>query len=507
MISVSHINTFIIARYTSLIPHANESDNTSVLDIKSIHQSFNQLFINRDIQGILSLYKRMLSLPTKPDSLCCSYVMRALLSNGQILDAYRIHLHLNKHSILLPSIAYDELVTTLVKTGNLQKAWQIFNQLRGPLKKACTPLSASTYNSFIISFGKQKQAERAFKLYREMNQDNVIPNTDTLHSLVYACSKRKDYFQECFSLVKQLEDSGFTPTIETFNWMLHSCSRVSDLQTGKLIWERITTTMTPDSNSFTGIFWLLASIETNQNSKSTNKICYPSISSDDICKEAKDFYNLLDTKYPNIPITFQLLTSYLAVFTSHLDKQTSEDIFYNVYPERYLQLPISFQHMFEMYDTLHDYQSALSLKQYVTSRSSIEKISFLGWRALIRTAAYNNQLDDALGYLEEMRRNTQYVPTVDSLKLVLFRCIEMEDWDNRSKLLSLCSPSPKKTSKYSLWDERMGKINELLDIVYGKPAGKGFLRGVHANMKGPGVSFNDQCINASEFEAIEKDFK
>lgn len=492
-----NVNIFTLSRYTTLIDQSA---------LKSTHQHFNQLFINRDIPGMLELYKQMLSLPTKPDSICCSYVMRALLSNGQLLDAYKIYLHLNKHSILLPSVAYDELIITLIKTGNIQKAWEIFNRLRKQLKSHI-PLSPSTYHQFMLSFGKQRQAERAFKLYREMTQDNVVPNIETLHTLVYVCSKRKDYFRECFSLVKQLEDSGFSPTLTTYNWMLHSCARVSDLQTGKLIWEKISSTLSPDPHSFAGMFWLLASIETNQNAKSINRIRYPSISSNDICREAKDIYSLIHGKYSNIPITAPLMASYLAVFTSHLDKQESEAIFYEMYPKHHPQLPISFQHMFEMYDTLHDYQSSISLKRYADIKGYMKQIPFLGWRALIRTAASNNQLDDALEYLEEMKRITQYTPTVDSLKLVLFRCIEMEDWNNKSKLLSLCAPIPKKTSRYSLWNERMNRINALLDMVYGKPAGKGFLRGIHANMKGPGASFDDQCNNASDFKVIEQEFK
>lgn len=338
----------------------------------------------------------------------------------------------------------------------------------------------------------------------------LTPSREVYQSLIYACSMRKDFYLQCLNLVKEMESLGYSSSIHTYNYILSSCAKVGNLQTAHQVWKKLTAlskiqkSFAPDEYSYTHMFWLLASIETKDNKKSSRDFHYQ-LSSDSVVKEAQRLYSELQTNGIVFSST-HLLTAYLATHCTHLKKALAEKIFYEDFAHHQLQPhAISYQHLFEMYDTLHDYEGMKRLKR--TSQEQNMSLSFKSWRAMVRTAAWTGHLDEAVDFVADMKA-AGHAPILEELKLVSFRCSELENAIAHERFLALCDTSVNHhTSKWNAWHERTRRVLALLDQVYGKPAGKGFLRGVYANMKGPGPDFKtDTNPLESEFKQVESEF-
>jgi pentatricopeptide repeat protein len=87
-----------------------------------------------------------------------------------------------KENKLIPNdVTYGCLIDACIKNGNLQKALQVFKDM----KKDKVKMNTIIYTTLIKGYAKEFMLDEALALYEEMisNQD-IHPNTVTYNSLI-----------------------------------------------------------------------------------------------------------------------------------------------------------------------------------------------------------------------------------------------------------------------------------------------------------------------------------
>ncbi|CAJ0846623.1 8351_t:CDS:2 [Entrophospora sp. SA101] len=169
---------------------------------------------------------------------------------------------LEKKSALSPDlIIYDHLLNHYSNIGNLDRAIEIFDQIEKngfvpTLYSYANLIKAYAYhrriNDVFEVFNKlkmgnlipnqEKNAEKAFDLYKEMLEQGLKLTGITYNSLIDACSKRKDIFfykeknyiqfeyKKAFDLVQEMKEHGCSPDLITYNSLMYACAINKDLK-------------------------------------------------------------------------------------------------------------------------------------------------------------------------------------------------------------------------------------------------------------------------------------
>lgn len=130
--------------------------------------------------------------------------------------------------------------------------------------------------------------------------------------------------------------------------------------------------------------------------------------------------------------------------------------------------------------------------------------------AAIRDSNYcrEGKAAEAVDLLEQMISLGQPKPPVSLYSKLLLHLADIEAWELKARFLSLCDqPSRKKESPSVEWNNRKKRIDDFLNRAYGRPAGKGQVRGVYANVANEIRVFDsDTRKNEVLFEEIDKEY-
>lgn len=444
------------------------------------------------------------------------------IQEANYLDAYKIFLIIRHDSIVPRTFSFINFFTLLRESGNHKKCWELYDYLRSFLddKKKAASLTVEKKNDIYIILqhifsqamhlcGMYEEAEKAMKMYRYYVEQQISMNASSYKALLYATSSRADFQTETFSILKQMESEGIEADIDVYNNLLKCCMKTNNLKMAHFIWNKLSvqpegSLLAPTCRTIMHMFLLLAAIETPQTVNSRNKALF-NISPEEIINEsARIFRYAVDRK---IKITEFLLNSFLAVHTNQRDLEKSLMIFYEFYPKYNLgKNPFTYSCMFRLFDSEGQYEKMKELLE-IAKQDGVTYFDHMTWRSIIRICAAQSQIDEAIEFVKRMKADG-HEPTIDHLKLLLLKIVEAERWDAREELIKLCAPiyHAAKLGKWPIWNERTQQVNKMLDDIYGRPAGKGMLRGVHANVKNrvPGPSFPYiQDSEANKFEELE----
>lgn len=72
--------------------------------------------------------------------------------------------------------------------------------------------------------------ERAINVFEEMQRAGKRPTDVTVNSLVDACARRPEYYQEAKRLIREMREFGFEPDRYTRNVMIYAAAKKGDLK-------------------------------------------------------------------------------------------------------------------------------------------------------------------------------------------------------------------------------------------------------------------------------------
>lgn len=145
---------------------------------------------------------------------------------------------------------YTTLIHSYDMVGNIDKCWEIFNNIRNLnsdineklIKKAgrykknkieilAKPLDEDEYLiSYMIRLcEKTHDAERAVKLFTLLEQIGFIKTNIHYNSFIFALSSRKDYAKKALEIFQKMKLSGLKPDEVTYTGVLKATAKLGDI--------------------------------------------------------------------------------------------------------------------------------------------------------------------------------------------------------------------------------------------------------------------------------------
>lgn len=272
--------------------------------------------------------------------------------------------------------AYCWTIRKIFERDNAEFAWEVFDELQS---KAIP--SAEVANTMIMQCGKRDEVERAFLLYRRLVAMGMTTNAPCTEALIYAASKRKEYFPKAIELFRQMELLKMPVNIKVYNHLLQACSKVADLNTAMALWQSVLDssdpTIRPTVYTCTNYLWALSAVETPSTKISKRDFVYQ-VSKDEIVRAAEEVIQYM--KDNGIASADHTVSALLAIYSNLRLVEKAEKLFWETNRTLY-----SYDFMFKLYDNVQSYAGAAKI--YAQMVVDQVRAPYEAWRALIRTAA------------------------------------------------------------------------------------------------------------------------
>ncbi|CAO3628640.1 unnamed protein product [Cunninghamella blakesleeana] len=221
-----------------------------------------------DVDQVINVYKRINEEGLQPDVFSYSSLVKVLTKDARLDDAFVIFHQMKKLNIIPTQPIFANLISGCLKSQQIDRAWETFDDMRISYHQP----DEVTFTLMLHACAKKGEVERALNLFEDMINQQLYPTDVTFNVLINACAKRPDYYNEAFSLLNQMKTIyGFQPDLITYNTLIGACARKKDLARARDIFKHIIMdhddydSMTPDTHTFTNMFWCYA----NYNPSST----------------------------------------------------------------------------------------------------------------------------------------------------------------------------------------------------------------------------------------------
>ncbi|PKA63410.1 Pentatricopeptide repeat-containing protein [Apostasia shenzhenica] len=129
----------------------------------------------------IKLFMEMQRSFVKPNQATMAMLMSSCAQSGAAIVAKQLHGFLQKSCITLGLYVYNSLVDVYAKCGIMHEAISVFLEI--PKKDVVS------YNTLIIGLANHSYVERALKLFHEMLDSDIQPDTITFTGILNACSQ------------------------------------------------------------------------------------------------------------------------------------------------------------------------------------------------------------------------------------------------------------------------------------------------------------------------------
>ncbi|CAH9078979.1 unnamed protein product [Cuscuta epithymum] len=127
------------------------------------------------------VYKRLNLQCLYPNDLTISFLLKACTSTSKSIYVQQLHAHVLKFGFLANSFVFNGLLSVHTKTlKDFHSACKLFDEM--PDKEA------SCWTCLISGYSKSGQSEEALSTYLSMVKEKVVPENDTMVSVMSACS-------------------------------------------------------------------------------------------------------------------------------------------------------------------------------------------------------------------------------------------------------------------------------------------------------------------------------
>ena len=481
-----------------------ETDD-GMTELHEIRKDLCKSMAKPDVSGMMAILRLAKGkLGVRPTGAMWELIGRAHLLNGNVAQAEQILTTclLGQKLTAVGHQLLDDLVAKYLQDGNEQQALCWFDRVRGA---GNLPLPATLAKFIRWMAVRSDRVEAAEKLYRECSAQGMPPALPVLQSLLAAYSKHSPrFYSKAIDLYRTImavkgKDGRL---LDIYNTFMGAAGRSGDLPTVFSVWQALCTDGdgSPDGRSYCTFLWSLAGTATETSNNENVKRTFSPTAAIPVVYQIRpeEIFRLADAAFAACDqahlVDGRVMTAYLACLANHhqyrrVDPKTGRYIkddepelnkmlitprayqfFWSEYERRGLKaLAHDYQAMLALADQLRDYPMMRRLKE-AAQRASIQ-LSFLSWRAMIRTAALTNHLEEAIELVREMRFKAGHPPpSVASLRVLHLRLCEAERWELRAELGRLCRPIERAAAvrnPYTPWRERSLRVGHLLKSIYG----------------------------------------
>ncbi|KAJ3693511.1 hypothetical protein LUZ60_008991 [Juncus effusus] len=142
------------------------------------------------------------------------------LTKGLLFKAFEIYESMESSNCSLDSETYELMVPALAKSGRLDAALKLFNdlKLKNPTKNKP---SFSVYSSLIDSMSKAGRLDSSLNLYKEM-QNHGYKSSNSLSSSIIESLLKSGKLESAIEIWNQMRQSGFKPSFSLYTLMVES---------------------------------------------------------------------------------------------------------------------------------------------------------------------------------------------------------------------------------------------------------------------------------------------
>lgn len=170
----------------------------------------------------LEFFEKMCSSGLEPNEVTMITLFSACSLKGDLSLGRSIHELVERNGVKCSLNLMNSMIDMYVKCGDLEKAYEIFNQM--------DVRDVFSWTSMINGYAKNGKVDLAKKFFNEMPERNVVSWTALI-----SCYAQNNRPKEALETFHQMEIEGFPPTESTLVSVLSACSQLSCLDIGQRI--------------------------------------------------------------------------------------------------------------------------------------------------------------------------------------------------------------------------------------------------------------------------------
>ncbi|XP_020206775.1 pentatricopeptide repeat-containing protein At3g12770 [Cajanus cajan] len=154
----------------------------------------------------VSVFNHLKRRPLFPNDLTFSFLLKACFRSKDVRYVEQIHAHIHKIGFLSNSFVCNGLVSVYAKGfKKLLSARKAFDEI--PDKRV-----VSCWTNLITGFAQSGQSEEVLQLFHDMIRQNLLPQSDTMVSVLSACSSLEmAKIEKWVCILSELIDDGVNP--------------------------------------------------------------------------------------------------------------------------------------------------------------------------------------------------------------------------------------------------------------------------------------------------------
>ncbi|KAJ7980228.1 Pentatricopeptide repeat-containing protein [Quillaja saponaria] len=197
-------------------------DQMDVKDLLSCNAMIACYSQNSKPKEALELFDQMLKpeLDIHPDEMTLVSIISACAQLGDSKYGLWIDSYMNKFGIALDDHLATALIDFYAKCGNIHKAYVLFHGLR--------KRDLVAYSAMIYGCGINGNIVDATKLFEEMIEDNICPNSITYTGMLTAYS-HTGLVEEGYRCFNSIKEYGLVPSVDHYGIMVDLLGRAGEL--------------------------------------------------------------------------------------------------------------------------------------------------------------------------------------------------------------------------------------------------------------------------------------
>ncbi|RVW98610.1 Pentatricopeptide repeat-containing protein, mitochondrial [Vitis vinifera] len=178
----------------------------------------------------------------------------SLAKSGRLDAAFKLFQEMKEKNLRPSFLVFASLVDSMGKAGRLDTSMKVYMEMQG---FGLRP-SATMYVSLIESFVKAGKLETALRIWDEMKKAGFRPNYG-LYTMVVESHAKSGKLETAMSVFSDMEKAGFLPTPSTYSCLLEMHSASGQVDSAMKLYNSMTNAgLRPGLSTYTALLTLLA---------------------------------------------------------------------------------------------------------------------------------------------------------------------------------------------------------------------------------------------------------
>jgi len=201
----------------------------------------------RDMNSVWRCWKEMRNRHIKPTSITVGCMIEAVVSNGDPDGAWNLIQELGEDRQcdgVLNAVIYCSVLKGFTRERNSQRVWAVYEEMQ----KRNIDLSIVTYNTLLDCCARCCRMDGVADILADMKKANIKPNIITYSTMLKGHCQSGD-LSSAFRLIKEMkEEAGLVPDEIMYNSLLDGCAQSSLTDEGLKVLEEMQEAGVPPSN-------------------------------------------------------------------------------------------------------------------------------------------------------------------------------------------------------------------------------------------------------------------